>query len=79
MPAISAEVTYSLAERSALTDGNLIALLHTECRRNMSSQILVSLFIPGVFGNKVEVLASNYESSMHFRRHNGTSQNSPTD
>ena len=79
VPAISAEVTYRLAQRSALSNGNLITFLHAECRRNMSSQIPMSLFIPGVFGDKMKVFAPDNDCSMHLRRDDGASQNSTTD
>lgn len=73
------EVTYCLAQRSALSNGDLISLLYTKCGRNMSSQILVSLLISGVFGNEMEVFAADDESSMHFGRDNGAGKYSTTD
>jgi hypothetical protein len=45
--------TYGFAQWSALPNGNLIALLNTECRRDMRSKVLVSLLISGVFGDEM--------------------------
>lgn len=73
------QVTYRFTQRSALPNGDLISFLHTECRRNMGSQVLMSLLISGVFGNEMEVFASDDESSMHFGRDNGASEYSTTD
>jgi hypothetical protein len=36
----------------------------------------MSLLVSGVFGNKVEILAANDESSVHFRGNNFASQDS---
>ena len=45
--------THSLAERSALANGNLITLLNTESRRDVCGKVLVSLLVTGVLGNVV--------------------------
>lgn len=38
----------------------------------------MSLFISGVFGNKMKVFSSDDESSMHFGRDDGAGKNSTT-
>lgn len=71
--------TYCLAQRSALPNGNLITFLHTECRRYMGSQVLMSLLISRILGNKMEVFPSYDESSMHFSRDDSASKYSTAD
>ena len=39
----------------------------------------MSLFISRVFGDEVEVFATDNKSSVHFRRDNGASEDTPTD
>ncbi len=60
--------TYSLAERSALADGDLVTLLDTEGRRDVRRQVLVSLLVTGILGDEVEVFASDDEGSVHLGR-----------
>lgn len=48
------EITaYSLAERSALANGDGVTFLNTECGRNVCGKVLVSLLISGVLGDEV--------------------------
>jgi len=42
-------------------------------------KILVSFFVSGVFGDEVEVLATDDESSMHFGRDDSASKDTPAD
>ena len=71
--------TYSLAKRSALADSNLITLLHTESRGNVRGKILVTLLVPGVLGDEVEVFTANDDSSVHLGRDDGAGQDTATD
>lgn len=45
----------------------------------MRSQVLVSFLVSGILGNEMEVFTPDDESSMHFRRHDGASQDTPAD
>lgn len=51
--------TYSLAQRPALSNSNLITLLHTESRRDVRSQVLVPLLVTCVFRDEVKVFAAD--------------------
>lgn len=69
----------SLAQRPALADHNLVTLFHTEARRNVSSEVLVPLFVSVILGNVVEVLAADNESAVHLGGHNSASENAAAD
>lgn len=71
--------TYGLAQRSALSNGNLVTLLNTESWRNVCSKILVSLLVSGVLGDEVEIFSADDESSVHFGGNHGASQDTATD
>ena len=71
--------TYGLAQRSALSNGNLITLLNTESWRDVRSKVLVSLLVPGVLGDEVEVFSADDESSVHLGGNDGTGQDTATD
>ena len=71
--------TYGLAQRSALSNGNLITLLNTESWRNVRSKVLVSLLVSGVLGDEVEVFSADDEGSVHLGGNDGTSQDTATD
>lgn len=45
----------------------------------MRGQVLVSFLVSGILGNEMEVFTPDYESSVHFRRYNGTGQDTPAD
>lgn len=45
----------------------------------MRSQILVSLLVSGILGNEMEIFTPDDERSVHFRRDNGASQDTPAD
>ena len=51
--------TYSLAERSALANGDLVTLLDTESGRNVGGNVLVALLVTRVLRDEVEVLAAD--------------------
>ena len=72
-------VTYGLAQRSALSNCNLITLLNTERWADMRCQVLVSLLVSGVFRDKVKVFAADDEGSVHLCRNNSACQDTTTD
>lgn len=45
----------------------------------MRSQVLVSFLVSRILGNEMEVFTPDDECSVHFRRHNGASQDTPAD
>lgn len=71
--------TYSLAERSALANGNLVTLLNTESGRDVGGEVLVSLLVTRVLGDEVEVLSSDNEGSVHLGGNDGAGQDTATD
>jgi len=71
--------TDSLAQWSALSDGNLITLLHTESRRHVGRKVLVSLLVTGVLGNEVEVFSADDEGTVHLRGDDRAGQDTATD
>jgi len=72
-------LTYSLAERSALADGDLVTLLNTESWRDVCGEVLVALLVTGVLWNEVKVLAADDEGTVHLGGNDGTSQDTATD
>ena len=71
--------TYSLGERSALANGDLVTLLNTESGRHMSSEVLVSLLVSVVLGDVVEVLAADDDGTVHLSGNDGAGQDTATD
>jgi hypothetical protein len=71
--------TYSLAQRTALANGNLVTLLNTEGGGDVSGQVLVSLLVTVVLGDVVEVLAADDQSTVHLGGDDGTGQDTATD
>ena len=71
--------TYSLAQRSALANGNLITLLNTESRGDVGSEVLVALLVTRVLGDVVEVFSSDDEGSVHLGRDDGAVQDTAAD
>ncbi len=69
----------SLRQWSALTNGNIVTLLNSETWRNVSSNILVSLFVPVVLWNVMQVVSSDDDSSVHLSRDNSTTEDSTSD
>lgn len=63
--------TYSLAERPALANGNLVTLLNTESRRDVGGEVLVSLLVTRVLGDVVKVLSSDDDGSVHLGGNDG--------
>jgi hypothetical protein len=72
-------ITYSLAQRSALTNSDLVTLLNTESGGNVRSEVLVSLLVSGVFGDEVEVFSADDEGTVHLGRDDGSGQDTATD
>lgn len=72
-------VTYSLAQWSALTDCDLVTLLHTESGRDVCGKILVAFLVTCVLGDKVEVFAANDEGTVHLGGNDGARENTATD
>jgi hypothetical protein len=75
----SKKETYSLAERAALANGDLVTFFNTESRGNVSGQVLVALLVTVVLGDVVEVFTADNESTVHLGGHNGTGQDTTTD
>lgn len=71
--------THRFAQRSALANSNLITVLYTKSWGNMRGQVFVSLLISRVFGYEVEVFPTDDESSVHFGRDDGASENTTAD
>lgn len=72
-------MTYSLAQRPALSDGNLVTLLNSERRRDVGRDVLVALLVTVVLGDVVEVVAADDEGAVHFGGDDSTSQDTSTD
>lgn len=71
--------TYSLAQRPALANGNLVTLLNTECRGNVGRDVLVALLVTVVLGDVVEVVPTDDERSVHLGGDDGAGQDTATD
>ena len=71
--------TYSLAERSALANGDLVTLLDTESGRNVGGNVLVALLVTRVLRDEVEVLAADDDGSVHLGGNDGAGQDTATD
>lgn len=71
--------TYSLGERPALANGNLVTLLNTESRRDVGGKVLVSLLVTRVLGDVVKVLSSDDDGSVHLGGNDGAGQDTATD
>ena len=72
-------VSYSLAQWPTLADSDLIAVFNTESRAYVRSQVLVSLLVARVFGDEMEILAADDESTVHLSRHDCASEDTATD
>jgi hypothetical protein len=71
--------TYSLAERTALANGDTVTFFNTESRGNVSGQVLVTPLVTVVLGDVVEVFTADDESTVHLGGNNGTGQDTTTD
>jgi len=72
-------LTYSLAERSALANGDLVTLLITESWGDVCGEVLVALLVTGVLWNEVEVLAADDESTVHLGGNDGSGEDTAAD
>ena len=71
--------TYSLAQWSALTNGDLVTLLNTESGRDVGGEVLVALLVTGVLGDEVKVLAADNQGTVHLGGNDGAGQDTATD
>lgn len=78
-PTLSRAVTYSLAQRPALSNGNLVTLLDTEGWGDVGGKVLVSLLVTGVLGDEVEVFAADNDGPVHLGGHNSARQDTTAD
>jgi len=69
----------SLAQRTALSNGNNITLLYIESRRAVSSNILVPLLKTTVLDNVMKVVPTNNNGTLHLGGHDHTSEDTSTD
>ncbi len=71
--------TYSLAQRSALANGNLITFFNTESRGDVSGEVLVALLVTGVLGDEMEIFPADDEGTVHFGGDDSAGQDTATD
>ena len=71
--------TYSLAQRPALSHGNLITLLHTERGADVRGEVRVALLVTRVFGDEVEVFAADDEGAVHLGADDGAGEDAAAD
>lgn len=71
--------TNRLAQRPALSNGNLVTLLNTESRGNVGRYVLMALLVTVVLGNVVEVVSPDNEGSVHLGGDDGAGQDTATD
>src|SRR5208282_5153308 len=55
--------SHSLTQRPTLSNSNIISLLNTETRRNMSGKILVTFLIPIVFLHIMKIITTKHTIS----------------
>lgn len=77
--ALARGCTYRLAQRPALTHGDLVTFLDTESGRDMCREVLVSLLVTRVFGDEMEVFTTDDEGSVHFGGDDRSSQDPSAD
>jgi len=69
----------SFGQRTALADRNRVTLRHVaETRRTMSGNVTMTLFKTLVFPDKMQVISSNDDRSLHLHFLDDASQNSAT-
>ena len=71
--------THGFAQRSALTNGNLITIHNTESGRNVGSKVLVSLLVSGVLWDEVKIFSADDECAVHLGRNDSPGQDTATD
>lgn len=70
---------YSLGQRTALADGDLITLLNTESGRNVGRDVLVALLVTVVLGDVVEVVTADDECAVHLGGDDSAGEDTATD
>jgi len=70
--------TYSLAQRSTLSNNNLVTILDTERGRDMCCKVFVSFLVSRVFRDKVKIFSADDECAVHFCRDDSSSQDTAT-
>lgn len=70
---------HRLAERTALSNGNDITILHVKGRRAVHSNVLMPLFETPVLGNVVQVVPANNNCTLHLGGNDKTLENATTD
>ncbi len=76
---ISIDRAYGLAQRPTLPHCHPITLFHTECRADVRGEVRVSLLVPGVLGDEVEVFAADDECAVHFGANHGAGEDTTAD
>lgn len=71
--------TNSLRQRPALANSDLITLFDTESRRDVGSEVLVTLFVTVVFRDVVEVFATDDERAVHLCGDDGAGEDTAAD
>ena len=66
--------TYRLAKRPTLADSDLVTFLDTESGRDVGGEVLVTLLVTRVFGDKVQVFAADDESAVHLCADDGAGE-----
>lgn len=68
-----------LGQRSTLTGSNVVTFLDSEGWGDVSSKVLMSLFVSVIFRNIVQVVSSDNDGSVHLGGDNSTRQDLTTD
>jgi hypothetical protein len=71
--------TYSLAQRTALADGDPVTLLNTESGGDVSSEVLVALLVTVVLGDVVEVFTADDDGTVHLGGDDTAGEDTTTD
>lgn len=69
----------SLAQRSALSNGNLVTLLNTESWGDVSRQVAVPLLVTVVLWDVVEVIPSDDDGTVHLGGDDSSGEDTATD
>jgi hypothetical protein len=71
--------TYSLADGTALANGDPVTFLNTESGRDVSSEVLVSLLVTVVLGDVVEVFTADDDGTVHLGGDDTAGKDTTTD
>ena len=72
-------LSYRLAQRSALYNGNCVTLHNTESWADVCGKIGVTFLVSGILWNEVEVFSADNEGSVHLGGHDGAGQDATSD